>query len=894
MTPEMETSYAAAVDSRQPESNIQIGLNMKLHQVSLFCALLLPLPATHADVPLVVNGQAKAVVVLPATPSRVVQYAADELIYHVEKATGAKLAVFSEGQEPKEPAGRIYLGPTAAASKAGIEAAKLSPDSFTLRTAGNALLVVGRDSDGRPLDPNTWAGTLFGVYEVLENVMGVRWLWPGKLGERVPAMKNITIPDTDKTVAPQLIIRRLRSTLDGRPGAAGGDTFSPKALKKARADEQQWLRRQRMGHSRKMNWGHSFTTWWERYGKEHPDWFNLLDDGKRGPQYGNRGDRAGMCVSNPGFHAQIVENWMKACAASPDNKPNINGCENDVFGRCLCDRCKAWDAPRPDEKLYPERFSKHGIVSDRYTRFWRTVQELAAKHDPDVIVTGYAYVNYAPPPVREKLNDHVWIGLVPDAFFPRSAAEHKQCIAMWQGWAKTGCKLFLRPNYTLEGYCMPYLYTRQFADEFAHHARNGMIATDFDSLTAMWAVQGPQTYLFARWQSCLDKKVDEVLAEYYAGFGPAAEKVKAYFDYWENYTTSNRERFQAAEKKLKASWATYPRMAHECFTPDAFARGQKLLDEAARAAKDDAIAAARVEFLGKGLAHAEKCAAVSRARANSDFMALQEALSDLRAYRKQIETDNVVNLAYCAWVESRAFDAKSAREVAYNGQPLKPVADVVVPASAAPVSLRGNFGMIASLGTKEKFRATIAIRKVGKTHIEPAHWNLYSAKRQPLAKGDIEPGKTGELEIAVPSDGICNLVLSTVGNAGRVTLHNDHAVILGRELALLGESGRLWFYVPSKTKTFTVTLTSPAPGETVKLTVFDPSGNEAAAGCTTETPKVDLKIKVPPGQDGKAWSVAPSKAPKGTLEDYSIALSDNLPPYWSQAPDRLLVPALSK
>ena len=168
------------------------------------------------------------------------------------------------------------------------------------------------------------------------------------------------------------------------------------------------------------------------------------------------------------------------------------------------------------------------------------------------------------------------------------------------------------------------------------------------------------------------------------------------------------------------------------------------------------------------------------------------------------------------------------------------------------------------------------------------------SKKQPLAKGDIEPGKTANVEVSVPWSGIYNLVLSTVGNAGQVTLHNDHAVVLGREVALISESGRLWFYVPPKTKTFTVTLTSPAPGETVKLTVFDPSGRETAAGHTGDTPKVDLKIEVPPGQEGKPWSVAPSRAPKGVLEDYTIALSDNLPPYWAQAPDRLLVPALSK
>lgn len=612
----------------------------------------------QAGVRLVVEGRANAVVMLPATPSQVVAYAAEELVYHVEKATGARLDVVNEGQEPNGTTACIYLGPTAAATSAGIEVGRLSPDSFIIRATPNALYIVGRDSDGKPLGLDTWAGTLFGVYELLENVLGVHWLWPGELGEHIPKTKNLTVSATDRTVTPQLIIRRLRSTLQGRPDLALEDTFSPQALAKTQADEQKWLRRQRMGNSRKVRWGHAFSTWWEQYGREHPDWFNLLKDGKRGPPKGNPSDRVGMCVSNPGFHAQIIENWLKACAASPDNKPNINGCENDVFGRCQCERCKAWDAPRLDADQYPDRFSRYGIVSDRYARFWRTLQQMAAKHDPDAIVTGYAYVNYAPPPICETLDEHVWVGLVPDAFFPRTAAEHDQCLAMWQGWAKTGCRLFLRPNYTLDGYCMPYLYTHQFAHEFAHHARNGMIATDFDSLTAMWATQGPQTYLFARWQSCLDKDADAVLDEYYAGFGPAAAQVKAYFDYWEDYTMHSRERFRAVKKKLKADWNTYPRMAHECFTPEAFARSRKLLDEATKAARPDIRAAARVEFLGKGLTHAEKCVAVSRAQASGDFLAIQDALGDLRAYRRRIENDNVVNLAYCAWVEWRAFERR--------------------------------------------------------------------------------------------------------------------------------------------------------------------------------------------------------------------------------------------
>ena len=833
-------------------------------------------------------GQARAVVVLPENCQAVVRYAAEELVYHVAKATGVKLAVVTEGQEPPQPAGRVYLGPTSAARKAGIDAAQLAPDSFRLRTLGSTLFVVGRDSPGKPLSPDTLAGTLFGVYELLERVLGVRWLWPGELGEHVPKTAEVRICDLDETIAPRLIIRRLRSTLDGRPAAANTDDgVSRAALAKARADEARWLRRQRMGHSRTMRWGHAFTAWWQKYGQEHPEWFNLLEDGQRKPQ-SRDSSRIAMCVSNLGLHEQIVKNWLEACQARPEAKPNINGCENDVYGRCQCAACRAWDVPRTDTEQYSDRFSRYGIVSDRYARFWRTLQELAARHDPDVIVAGYAYVNYAAPPVREKLNDHVWIGLVPDSFYPRTAEEHRVCLDMWQGWARTGCKLFLRPNYTLDGYCMPYLYTHQFAEEFAHHARHGMIATDFDSLTAMWAAQGPQLYLFARWQNCLDRPVDEVLAEYYAGFGPAAQAVQAYFDYWERYCMGHFQEFREAAKQTGGKWSSFPRYSHLCFTADAIGRGYAILDQAKQAAANDEVAAARVEFLRKGLVHADKSAAAARAQIQGDFLATQQALADLRSYRRQIAEDNVANLAYCLFLEQRAFGA-TVRDVLYRGQPLKAMAASVPPGDLQPISLRGHYGCVALLKPGERFQATITTRRVG-ANPKPIEWSLMSPEQQVLAKGEIPAGKPASIDVPAPQEGIHNLILSTNANLAQLTLQNEHAVILGRQLGLLKASGPMYFFVPESTKSFQIKLESPSPGETAKVAVLDPQGREIASGDTGEQKEATLKIVVPRGQAGKAWSVVPASGPKGVWEDYTITLGGELPPYWGFQPERLLIP----
>ena len=46
---------------------------------------------------------------------------------------------------------------------------------------------------GDPLNMNTSAGTLFGVYEWLDHDVGVRWLWPGELGTYVPSLPTMAL-----------------------------------------------------------------------------------------------------------------------------------------------------------------------------------------------------------------------------------------------------------------------------------------------------------------------------------------------------------------------------------------------------------------------------------------------------------------------------------------------------------------------------------------------------------------------------------------------------------------------------------------------------------------------------------------------------------------------------
>jgi hypothetical protein len=616
--------------------------------------------ATPFDV--IHDGHARAVVVTPELPNAVVSYAAQELVYHVAKATGATLAVVSEGGVPANAGARIYLGDTQAARAAGIDATKLARETFTLRTSGNALFIAGNDSAGDPLERDTSAGTLFGVYEWLERDLGVRWLWPGELGTFVPKAAAVVVHEVNDTITPRFFQRHVRAGLDFKSDhpALG---FTPKAAEAYARDQTVFLRRHRFGRSQKFSYGHAFTDWWEKYGQEHPEWFQLVN-GKRGPV--KAGARYSMCVSNLELQREIVALWKAKGGAQAKGPTYLNAVENDIVANCTCEACKALDGPPPPDmlKFYSAKSKVAGaqFASDRYAKFWLGIQQLAAKENPNAVVVGYVYFNYFQAPTSGvKLNDHILLGFCPSGgWYPRAADEHAWYKQQWSGWGDTGARLFSRTNYFLDGYCMPFIFAHQFADDFQNEVKHGMVGSDFDSLTGQWSTQGPNLYLLMRLHNRPDANPDALLAEYYSGFGPAAAAVKEYFDHWENYTMSRRAQTNAAFDQLEASrWRSWAKAAHAVFPEETLAAGDKILARAASAAAGDREASARVEFLKKGLEHAKLASRVAALLTLADPKSTPErgakALDDLLRFRRANERLWLANFNHEAWVESLSW-----------------------------------------------------------------------------------------------------------------------------------------------------------------------------------------------------------------------------------------------
>lgn len=635
-----------------------------------------------AALDIVTNGQPAATIVVPDEPLPVVSFAAEELQYHVERASGPRLLIVKEAEIPGA-GGLILLGSCRAAEEAGLSTDDLPPNGFILKLMGDRFFMLGDDSDG----PAAWIlhnnrtriGTLFAVYEFLEKHLDVRWLWPGELGEVIPRQTNIAVDAWDQTGEPAFVHTRWR---DGGRSAGEQGWSSGQARSHFLSEQGKWLRRHRFALGVNMDIRHAFTKWWEQHADAHPEYFNLLPDGTRRPDptyHAAAGELISMSVAEPAFWRAIVEHWQET--RSPEN-PYIDASENDTSGKCTCQKCLAWDVLDPElEVPWAERLERAkrafeagetdwhlflGSLSDRYARFYLAVQAEAEKIDPEATVLGFAYANYVSPPRETKLNDRIILGVVPPMYFPWTGEKRAANRQQWDGWAATGARLLLRPNFMLDGHNMPLSLARKLGEDFRYYASHGMIGTDFDSLTGQYGTQGPNLYVLARLHNRPGMTTEQVLDEYFRAFGAAEAEVRAYFAHWEAVCDA------VAEPPEGLHWASFYREADSIFTPEAMAEGRRLLEAAARAAEGDGLAARRVEHLQKGLRNAELTLAAQvayrRYREAGDIEGFRAAIQALDDFRASVEGECLANMAFLAWTEARTWDRELLRLMAKPGE----------------------------------------------------------------------------------------------------------------------------------------------------------------------------------------------------------------------------------
>ncbi|MFA6931100.1 MAG: DUF4838 domain-containing protein, partial [Lentisphaeria bacterium] len=570
------------------------------------------------NIELVKNAQPQAAIVIAANASGVAKYAAKELQWHLEKATGASLKILQEPDLAEEQFFHyIYLGATKAALQAGINADEMVPDSFLLRTLESDLYIVGKEKE---ISEDWWLllnlktpcrGTLYGVYEFLDRFLAVRWLWPGELGTYIPKYTDISLPPMDELVVHAFQFRAWFSSAPSH-------------------DELIFMQRHQFSRAQMPPVGHTFQNWWKEYGSAHPEWFMLNAEGKRGP---NSGDTvAPMCVSNPDLQRFLVEEkW--------DGGPWLVLGEVDRVDSCRCDACRAWDIDAPET---PQRGT---VLADRYGRFWREVYDQAVKRNPDVKISTFFYWPTFQAPLGElQLNDHFFGMFVPwsgkNMWFPMPDDELEYVKNQWLGWKKTGTRMAYWSNCMHGGYTMPFISMRQIAAFLKFTYEQGSIGFFGDSLIGYYATKGPMYYLHMRLLKDPTLQTESILQEFYSAFGAAATDIKEYFDYWESYSE------QLVKKLNWPQWGvTQALRAPQAYPVEAFQPAEAMLDRALFKVQHAPKAefAERVRFISLGLRHAQLCLTflntleTGKVSLNNQekFFAAQQAYRVLQDFRNQ-------------------------------------------------------------------------------------------------------------------------------------------------------------------------------------------------------------------------------------------------------------------
>ncbi|MBE6359490.1 MAG: DUF4838 domain-containing protein [Lentisphaerae bacterium] len=648
--------------------------------------LMLAFSAAAGDIISINPAERKAVIVIPPKANHGLRYAAQELSYHVEKATGYKIPVSNKSEVP---AGSfvISLGETDFARKHGVSGTGMKHNHAQVVADNNKLIITGNDRGNNlaALLVET-SGTLVAVYNILENYNGVRWLFPGTPGEVIPKSATFNFKGgkwISNTKLRFFFWRQLWAYQKNWNSKADASSYMH--------NETIWLVRHRSNRDlSEQHYPHGFEKWPAKYLKTHPEYFNLLPDGTRrsDPTYwGGQAHLTSMCTSDPGFRKQIVQDWLTNFNPAI---PRINLKGNDTANKCVCARCLAEDESSiPAAKRLAEakqRFARGernwnkalGNGTPRMIKLFKAVQEEVDRVAPEkkAKFSGLIYSNISEPPKAGTfLGDRFQLCFCPPYMFPFPKEKVENYKRMWSGWAATGCDLVIRPNFTLDGHCYPINFAREFYDIFTHAEKNSLTGSDYDSLTGMFGVNGLTLYTIARLQNSKPGSLsfEDIENEYCSAFGNAAKDIKRYFDKTAEISRNAGEQALAAGEE-GGNWTGYYQVGYKLFTPAVFAELNAILNDAEKNAAGDETALARVKHIRIGVEHARltalAAAAFEKYKASGDYVDFAGAIKALDAFHDEYSSSFAFNAGYCNVRENDQWPRAAMAKLNDNTKPL--------------------------------------------------------------------------------------------------------------------------------------------------------------------------------------------------------------------------------
>ena len=438
----------------------------------------------------------------------------------IKKALGAEPV---RVEAPVDGVPTIFFGRNPWSTKQGITVEGLDSEGFRIRTVGQDIHIVGRDTPKvgahqvvarSGMEP----GTLYGTYEFLERAYGMLFAWHDDLGTVTPKHDELTIAAMDIVDAPECLYRQFTKSPEGMANEIFG-------------------RRLRLGHPIGVRHEHN----WHRimspdvYGKDHPEWFAEIK-GKRYPKHYAEKRGGQVCTSNP----EVVEHFAKAAIDYFKKYPHADMfsiAANDGRKFCTCRKCLALDSGqiRPDGRR---------ITTDRIITFSNQVAERVAKVFPDKRLGTIIYLDYKYPPQRVKPHPMLFLVHPTNSGFSQGVLYNddpvngkRWCEAeMERGWHRAAGKFY---KYDIWHYDQTPMYmiapvTKHIIEKARAQKSHG-VDGGYHYIARSYELLGAGHYLQARMMWDRDLDAESAEKKYYVAlYGSAADDVKAYYDLLES------------------------------------------------------------------------------------------------------------------------------------------------------------------------------------------------------------------------------------------------------------------------------------------------------------------------------------------------------------------------
>ncbi|MGI6355438.1 MAG: DUF4838 domain-containing protein [Lentisphaeria bacterium] len=597
-----------------------------------------------APVLLAENGRARAAIVIPAESNErqyiAAKRAAELLQAKVLASSQATLPIVNDGdpQPFRIENGKlrvianndvfdyaVLIGDNGFAAENGVAAKDLPEEGFLLKVVDNAICIVG-DYDS----------AIYAVIDLLEQY-GFRCLWPGELGTITPKLPTFAVQPIQISDAPALHQRHMRSSDTYKPRPWNlppkrqdwftpaelgpyddyGDRplaglynlkFAPRHMQHWAPAKADWSLWHRLGGSRRVGAGHSYGYAWEKYGKDHLDYFALLKNGSRHPLPVNKPQRVQLCYSNPEVIEAIANDRieaLKAGASTASLSPNDGGGGN---APCMCVRCRKLDIANAEPITLPSG-DPYVAISDRHFHCFNLMTEKIIAAVPDARVAVIAYSQYRNAPLVTVIHPKLIVGFVGLSY--HDADYNQNCREHWDRWANKAMQLYWRPNLFYGTKGILAVYATELAQDIKHLYRTGMIGTDIDTFGQDWATLGLNYYMVPKllWNPAADPEA--IIQDYcQAGFGPAAAAIREYFAEVEKISQRAAREVSARAKaramadadnddpaRGRLHWAAFS----AAYSQEDYGRLHAILDRAKQAAGADEAISQRVDFLRAGL-----------------------------------------------------------------------------------------------------------------------------------------------------------------------------------------------------------------------------------------------------------------------------------------------------